>query len=361
MRASFERSELLRVVSAATKPVESRNTIPILSNILLSVAPSADGITPGTVSVKGTDLDIVITATGPATVDTAGAVTVDAKRLEDIVRKLPASALIAIELDGTQLNVKSGRSRYKLPTLPVSDFPDIGDAEFPTTFDADVAALFKPVSFAISSEETRYYLCGVYFHEVGKKLRAVATDGHRLAQHEVALPKGAKGLAGVIVPRKAVAMIPPGVVSVSMSPTRIQFATAGLTVTSKVIDGKYPDYERIIPKDNDKVARVNRADLSAAVDRVASVVSERGRAAKFAFADGAVELSVRAEAGDAADEITVTYNSEPIEIGFNSTYMRDNLAAFEGAEVDIEMNDPGSPALFRDGGPLLCLLMPMRI
>jgi DNA polymerase-3 subunit beta len=355
MRASFERSELLRILGPATKVVESRNTIPILANILLTTAED------GTVSVTGTDLDIRITATGKATVDAAGSVTVDAKRLEDIVRKLPAGAEIAAALDGNVLVVKSGRSRFKLPTLPASDFPDISAGTFDATFDVELSALLKPVQYSMSDESTRFYLCGVYMHTVDGKLRAVATNGHTLAQHDVALPEGADAMPGVIVPRKAVPLVPQGVVSVSVSANKIRLVADGVEVVSKLVDGTFPDYQRVIPAGNDNVATVDRAGLAAANDRVATVQSERGRAVKFAFAPGAVTLSARNEGNEASDELEADYEGEPIEIGFQSGYVRETLAAFGGVTVDIAMCDSGTPALIRDGGPLLCLIMPMRV
>ncbi|MGY6251518.1 DNA polymerase III subunit beta [Bosea thiooxidans] len=358
MRASFERSELLRLLGPATKPVEARNTIPVLANILLSVTPSADGITDGTVSITGTDLDIRITTTGAAKVAEPGAVTVDAKRFEDIVRKLPAGAEIAVSTEPNTLIVKAGRSRFKLPTLPVEDFPDITVGEFDATFTADVAALFKPVQYAMSDEQTRYYLCGVYFHVADGKLRAVATTGHVLAQHD---GPAAEHFAGIIVPRKVVPLVPPGEVTVSVSASKVRFAAPGIEVVSKVIDGTYPDYQRVIPRGNDKVARVDRAALAAANDRVATVVSERGRAVKLSFTAGAVVLSTRNEANEAQDELAAEYASAPIDIGFQTGYVASTLAAFSGETVEIAMNDPGSPAIFRDGGPLLAIIMPMRV
>lgn len=360
MRASIERSELLRVLGPVTKVVESRNTIPILANVLLTVA-NADG--PGTVSIKGTDMDIAITATGTATVDQPGTVTVDAKRLEDIVRKLPASALISVEAEGTTLTIKSGRSRFKLPTLPAEDFPDISVGAFVANFDVDLAALFKPVAFAISTEETRFYLNGIYLHAEDGNLRAVATDGHRLAQHDVALPETADAalFPGVIVPRKTVGLVPAGVVSVSISKTKIQFVTDTLTVTSKVVDGTFPDYRRVIPHGNDKVATVERTALYAAADRVDAVSGERGRSVKLSLADECLRLTARGESGEALDEIEVVYDCADIDIGFNAAYLRDVLGVFDTDNVTLKLNEPGSPALITAGGPLLCVLMPMRI
>lgn len=358
MRASFERSELLRLLGPVTKVVESRNTIPVLANVLLAVTLSDDGITDGAVSITGTDLDIRITATGAAKVAEAGAVTVDAKRLEDIVRKLTAGADIAVETETGFLVVRSGRSRFKLATLPASDFPDISTGTFDATFSADLAALFKPVSYSISSEATRYYLCGIYLHPADGKLRAVATNRHTLAQHEA---EGVGDFPGVIVPAKTVGLVPPGVVSVSVSATKVRFATAGLEVVSKVIDGTFPDYQRVIPRSNDKLARVDRALMAASADRVATIATDKSRCVKVSFMSGALQLSARSEQSEASDEIAAEYGSEPVDIGFNAGYVRDTLNALSGEQVEISLADSMTPALFRDGGNMLAIIMPMRV
>lgn len=350
MRASFERSELLRLLGLATKPVEARNTIPILGNILLNVYPD-------TASTTGTDLDIRVTATGPANVEEPGSVTVEAKRFEDIVRKLPAGA-VNLATEPGYLVVKSGRSRFKLATLPVEDFPNIDAGEYDATFTADLAALFKPVQYAMSDEETRYFLKGIYLHTAEGKLRAVATDGYRLAQHDGA---AVDEFPGVIVPRKTVGLVPPGEISVSVSATKIRFVSDALEVVSKVVDGTFPDYQCVIPRDNPKVATVDRAALFAAADRVSTISSERGRSVKLAFADGALALSVRSEEGTAEDELAVGYDAEPLEIGFNAAYLRDVLGTFGDESVTMRLNDAGSPAVIDAGGPLLAVLMPMRV
>ncbi|WP_100961005.1 DNA polymerase III subunit beta [Bosea sp. FBZP-16] len=358
MRASFERSELLRLLGPVTKVVEARNTIPVLGNVLLAVTPSADGITDGSVSVTGTDLDIRITNRGAAKVAEGGAVTVSASKLGDIVRKLPTGADVSISIEPNNLIVKSGRSRFKLPTLPAEDFPDITVGEFTTTFTTDLAALFKPVSFAISTEETRFYLNGIYLHAVDGKLRAVATDGHRLAQHDGA---AAESFPGVIVPRKVVGLVPPGEIDVSISSTKVRFVSDALEVVSKVIDATYPDYQRVIPRDNAKVASVDRAALFAAADRVSTISSERGRSVKLSFADGSLALSVKSDEGSAEDELAVGYDAEPLEIGFNASYLRDVLGTFGDESVLLRLNDASSPAVIDAGGPMLCALMPMRV
>lgn len=359
MRASFERAELARLLGPVSRVVESRNTIPILSNLLFSVQTGDAPGFGGSVSVRGTDLDVSITATGVGTVDEAGAVTVDAKRFEDIVKKLPAGATINVALEGDQLIIKSGRSRFRLPTLPVSDYPDISVGKFDATFEVDLATLFAPVAFAISREETRYYLNGIFLHQIGAELLAVATDGHRLAKHVMAAPDGCASMPNVIVPTKTVSLVPTGKIELSVSATKVRFSTDTLVVTSKVVDGTFPDYQRVIPAGNDKVARADREPLVGAVDRVSLMAT--GRGVKLSFAAGGVVLSARGEDGDASDEVAVEFDAEPLEIGFNSGYLRDVLAAFTGDQIEVRMNDAGSPGLITDGGALQCVLMPLRV
>ncbi|CAN7603540.1 DNA polymerase III subunit beta [Bosea sp. LjRoot237] len=358
MRASFERSELLRVLGPVTKVVEARNTIPVLGNVLLAVAPSPDGITDGTVSITGTDLDIRITNRGAAKVAEGGAVTVSASKLGDIVRKLPANADISVSVEPNNLIVKSGRSRFKLPTLPPEDFPDITVGKFDATFTTDLAALFAPVKFAISTEETRFCLNGIYLHVIDGKLRGVATDGHRLAQHDGA---AVDQFQGVIVPRKVIGLVPAGEIEVSVSATKVRFVSDALEVVSKVIDGTFPDYQRVIPRDNAKVATVDRAALFAAADRVSTISSERGRSVKLSLVAGALTLSAKSDEGSAEDELAVGYDAEPLEIGFNAAYLRDVLGTFSDPDVRLKLNDSGSPAVIEAGGALLCVLMPMRV
>lgn len=350
MRASFERSELLRVLGPVAKVIESRNTMPILANILI-VAKK------GAVSITGTDLDIRVTATGAAQVDETGAVTVEAKKFEDIVRKLPAGA-ISLATEENTLIVKAGRSRFKLSTLPVDEFPDNASSDYAATFTTDLAALFKPVQYAMSDEETRFFLKGVFLHTVDGHLRAVATDGHRLARHD---GPAAGEFAGVIVPRKLVPMVPPGNIEVSVSTRKIRLVADGLELVSGVIDGSFPDYQRVIPRDNPRVATIDRVALHAASDRVATISSERSRAVKFSFAAGSVALSARGEVGTAEDEIAIDYDSEPVDVGFNAAYVRDTLGAFTEERVTLRLSADGGPAVVDAGGSLLAVLMPLRV
>jgi DNA polymerase-3 subunit beta len=377
MRATVERSHLLRSLSHVHRVVERRNTIPILSNVLLR----ADG---GKLTLKATDLDLEVTETVAADVGQAGATTVPAHILHDIVRKLPDGAEVSLDTgDGSQLALKSGRSRFTLQSLPEADFPDLTTGEFPTRFQLAAATLKKLIDrtqFAISTEETRYYLNGIYLHvvTVDKKpmLRAVATDGHRLAQAQVEAPAGAEKMTGVIVPRKAVGEIQKlvetgeGEVGIEISDTkvRVTIPAAGgngdIVLTSKLIDGTFPDYVRVIPQGNEKILKVDRGEFADAVDRVSTISSERGRAVKLALADGKMTLSVNnPDSGSATEELGVDYGSDEIEIGFNSRYLLDVAGQLETGSAEFRFADPGSPTLILDNGAsdALYVLMPMRV
>jgi len=371
MRATVERSHLLKSLNHVHRVVERRNTIPILSNVLVK----ADG---GKLTLKATDLDLEITETVPAEIGQAGATTVPAHILYDIVRKLPDGAEVSLDTgDGSQLTVKAGRSRFALQVLPEADFPDLTAGDFPTRFHlkaSDLRKLIDRTQFAISTEETRYYLNGIYLHVVSvdeaPMLRAVATDGHRLAQAQLAAPDGTSGMAGVIVPRKTVGEIqklvddPETEVEVELSDTKIRVTFGTVVLTSKLIDGTFPDYVRVIPQGNDKVLKVDKAEFAGAVDRVSTVSSERGRAVKIALSEGRMVLSVNnPDSGSATEEVGVDYASDALEIGFNSKYLLDVTSQLETETAEFRFADPGSPTLIQDDASrdALYVLMPMRV
>jgi DNA polymerase-3 subunit beta len=354
MRLTISKAELARVVGAVGKVVESRTTIPILSNVLLD----ADG---ERLQVTGTDLDIQATARAVATVHEAGSITVSAKLLSDIARKV-GNDTIELSLEGDKLEVKSGRSKFGLNVLPASDFPDLKGGKFDAHFDVDIAALFAPTTFAISTEETRYYLNGVFLHTQDGNLRAVATDGHRLSRHQVAYT-GEDAFKGVIMPRKTVGLLPKGVVSVSVSDTKIRIEAGDFVITSKLIDGTFPDYERVIPKANENLVTVDRDAFMKAADRVATVSSERGKAVKLSIAPGSVGFTVNNADAAASDEIEAEYSGEPIEIGFNAAYLRDMFGVLPAGPVVVALADAGSPGVFTSAGfeGLVLVGMPMRV
>lgn len=372
MRATLERAALLKALAHVHRVVERRNTIPILANVLIRAGDSG-------LKLQATDLDLEIVETVAAEVAQNGATTVPAHTLYDIVRKLPDGSQVQLELGGErgQLTIRAGRSRFTLQTLPDSDFPDLAAGELPTRFEiaaADLRRLIDKTQFAISNEETRYYLNGIYLHVADSggqpALRAVATDGHRLARVEMPAPAGAKGMPGVIVPRKTVAEIQrlvenlDGEVSVELSATKIRVTYGAAVLTSKLIDGAFPDYNRVIPTGNDKRLTVDRAEFASAVDRVSTISSERGRAVKLSLADRRLVLTVtNPDSGNATEEIEVDYEADPLDIGFNSRYLLDIAGQLEGDTALIRLADPGSPTLVqdRDDAPALYVLMPMRV
>jgi DNA polymerase-3 subunit beta len=372
MKVTVERSELLKSLGHVHRVVERRNTIPILANVLLHGDRSK-------LSLKATDLDIEVTDTIAAEVAPGGSTTVPAHMFFDIVRKLPEGAQIILESSGDRaaLAIRAGRSRFTLQTLPESDFPDLAAGEMSHRFTlkaAELKRLIDKTQFAISTEETRYYLNGIYLHAAStakaQTLRAVATDGHRLAQMELELPKGAAGMPGIIVPRKTVGEVhrliedPEAEVAMEMSPGKIRFTIGQTVLTSKLIDGTFPDYARVIPVNNDKELVVDKKEFEAAVDRVSTVSSERGRAVKLSINAGRLLLSVtNPDSGSANEELEVEYAADPIDIGFNSRYLLDIAAQIESEAAVLKLADPGSPTLIQDKDQRgsLYVLMPMRV
>ncbi len=365
MKFTIERAKLAHLLTNVGRVVEQRNTIPILSHVMLSATPTTPATDGGNLAVQGTDLDIVATAGTEAEVAAPGAVCVEAKLLSDIVKKAGATE-IAFSLEGDKLIVKSGRSRFSLSTLPATDFPNLDGGNFDVGFDIDLASLFAPVSFAMSTEETRFYLNGVYLHNIDGRIVAVATDGHRLARH---IGPVAPLFEGVIVPRKVVGVLPKGSAHVSLSTTKIRIVSDDMTLTSKLIDGTFPDYQRVIPTGNDKIATFDASAMRSAVDRVSTVASVNGRGVKLAFSsgeggEGAVELSVAdANHGTATDEVAAAYGADALAIGFNSKYLVELVGQFPPGDVKLAMRDEGSPSVFTsDGAPdLLAVLMPCRV
>ena len=372
MKVTVERAELLKSLGHVHRVVERRNTIPILANVLVRAEKSA-------LSLKATDLDLEVIESIAAEVSPAGSTTVPAHMFYEIVRKLPEGSQVVLESssDRAVLAIRAGRSRFTLQTLPESDFPDLaaGDMTHKFTLAAsDLKRLIDKTQFAISTEETRYYLNGIYLHVAGaaksQTLRAVATDGHRLAQTDLPVPAGAAGMPGVIVPRKTVTEVQRLIednaaeVAIEMSSAKIRFSIGDVVLTSKLIDGTFPDYARVIPSGNDKELVVDKKDFEAAVDRVSTVSSERGRAVKLSLSGGKLILSVtNPDSGSATEEIEVEYDSDPIDIGFNSRYLLDIAAQLDGEVAVLRLADPGSPTLIedKDAKGSLYVLMPMRV
>ncbi|WP_419807613.1 DNA polymerase III subunit beta [Sphingomonas sp.] len=371
MKATIERATLLKGLSHVQSVVERRNTIPILSNVLLEATAE------GALRLMATDLDLQINEQVAAAVDQPGAITVSAHTLFDIARKLPEGAQVSLSAAEGRMTIVAGRARFSLSTLPRDDFPVIAEGELPTRFELPAETLKQIVDktrFAISTEETRYYLNGIFLHSSedggGPVLKAAATDGHRLARVTVPLPEGAAGMPDVIVPRKCVAELRKlldevdGSVGVSLSASKIRFDLGQAILTSKLIDGTFPDYSRVIPTGNDKILKIDPSSFMEGVDRVSTIAAEKTKAVKMALDRDKITLSVTSpENGTAAEEVPGEYAAQGFEIGFNSRYLMDILGQIDGDMVEVHLADAAAPTLIRenDKAAALYVLMPMRV
>lgn len=371
MKLTIERAPLLKALDAARRISEARSTIPILSNILLATDN-------GKLRIEATDLDIEMRISIDADIDATGALTVSSATLHDLVRKLADKSVVTLEQDDAVMHLRSGRTRARLSTLPSVDWPSaIAPDEWAATFflpAGKLASMLSKTAFAISNEETRYYLNGTFMHFIAVEgrllLRMVTTDGHRLARIEMEAPAGAETMPGIIIPKKAGAEIEKlsigfkGDAILSVSQGRLRVELGDIALSTKLIDGTFPDYNRVIPQWGSKVATLERTVFASAADRVSTVASERGRAVKLSFGNEQLTLSVTdANVGEARDELDAIYDADPMEIGFNSRYLADALSVVEGDTVCICLADPGSPALLKSATQedLLIVLMPMRV
>jgi DNA polymerase III subunit beta len=374
MKFKVDRATLLKALAHVQSVVERRNTIPILANVMIAVRD-------GKLTLTATDMEIAIVEDVAADSSRNGACTAPAATLYEIVRKLPDGALVELDCPGgdAPLALRAGRYATSLVVLPTDDFPSMTAGTLPHKFALPaqtLRSLIDRTRFAISTEETRYYLNGIYIHQTeadgAKVLRAVATDGHRLARVEEPLPEGAGAMPGVIVPRKTVAELrklldeTTGEIEIALSDTRIQFRVGTVTLTSKLIDGTFPEYERVIPRDNDKVLRVGRQDFAEAVARVAAISSERSRPVKLSLARDLLVLSASSpEQGTASEELDgerVKYEAGPLEIGFQARYLNDITDQISNI-VEFRFSDGAAPTVVLDSADAsaLYVLMPMRV
>ena len=372
MKLTIERAAFLKALSHVQSVVERRTTIPILSNVLLRAEA-------GRLALSATDMDLEIAERVPSQIEREGRTTAPAHTLYDIVRKLREGAQIEIDAGGERnaMVLPSGRSTFTLACLPPEDFPLMAAGELPHDFSlsaTELRTLIDRTRFAISTEETRYYLNGIYLHATKADevpvIRAVATDGHRLARMEMVLPEGAAAMPGVIIPRKTVLELRKLAeesyeeIQVGLSETKIRVTIGEAALTSKLIDGTFPDYDRVIPSNNDKILEVNRKDFAEAVDRVSTISTEKSRAVKLALESGSLVISATSpENGTAVEELEVRYSAGPLEIGFNSRYLLDIAEQIEGEGAQFVMSDAGSPTIVRDSADAsaLYVLMPMRV
>jgi DNA polymerase-3 subunit beta len=372
MKLTIERSALLTSLQHVQSVVERRNTIPILSNVKLSAEGTELGLT-------ATDMDIWVYDKTPAEVGASGSITASAHMLFDIVRKLSNDSKVELELGNAsgQLSLRSGQTLFSLASLPVEDFPAVSEGDWGCEFQMPAAAICELIDrarFAMSTEETRYYLNGIFLHPISeakdRALRAVATDGHRLARVDVDLPPGTEAMPSVIVPRKAVVELRKlleavdGDVTVSLSDTKARFAADSVILTTKLIDGTFPDYQRVIPDGNKKVLRVARQVFSEAVDRVSTVSKDKTRAIKLSLEKNKLLLTAHTpDQGSASEELVVEYDAEDLEIGFNARYLLEMTEQIRGEHIAFKLGDGASPAVVGDGKDLrtIYVLMPMRV
>jgi DNA polymerase III subunit beta len=371
MKATIERATLLKSLGHVQSVVERRNTIPILSNVLIEASEN------GAIKLTATDLDLQIVETIAGDVEVAGSTTVSAHTLFEIARKMADGSQIQLHAADGRMAVNAGRARFSLGTLPREDFPMIAEGELPTSFELPATSLIQIIDktrFAISTEETRYYLNGIFLHvtdDNGPLLRAAATDGHRLARVTLPRPTGADGMPDIIIPRKCVAEIRKLLdesgdnnIQIDLSASKIRFTFDNAILTSKLIDGTFPDYTRVIPTANDKLLKIDPKSFAEGVDRVATIATEKTRAVKMALDKDKITLSVTSpENGTAAEEVPGDYKSDGFEIGFNARYLLDILGEIKGDSVELHLADASAPTLIRenDKSPALYVLMPMRV
>ena len=366
MKFSIVKSDLLRPLSHIYSIVEKRNTIPILSNTVIEALD-------GHIAFTATDMEIDIVEKIQSNIISNGKLTVSAHTLYDIVRKLPDGSEIIVSANENNLILSCGKSEFMLPTLPFDDYPIMTDISGGKSFSissVDLQNLIDNTRFAISLEETRYYLNGIFLHQNDNLLRAVATDGHRLAQAEINLPTGAEGMPSIIIPRKTVGELrkllddTEADIPITVSSNKIKFSINNCTLTSKLIDGSFPDYQRVIPKGNTKNLVIPTKDFKEAVDRVSTISIEKSRAVKLSLSKNNLILKVNShDSGNASEEMEVSFEDDSMEIGFNSKYLLDIALQIQGKEIQFSLSDSSSPALITDPEQegIIFVLMPMRV
>ena len=365
--ATIDKSILLKSIAKLQSVVEKRNTIPILANVKLEASENS-------LTLTVTDMDLVVTEEIEANISIAGALTIPALTLYDIVRKLPEGAQVNLESEpsSSRLFVTAGSSKFTLSYLPVEDFPIMSEGDLTHSFtlkSKEFTRLIEKSRFAMSNEETRYYLNGVYLHLIGNKLKAVATDGHRLASIEIDAPEGSAEMPGIIIPRKAVNEVGKLLedqeeVKISLSDTKIKFNSGKIQLLSKVVDGTFPDYQRVIPDNNTKSMKVSNDDFKEAIDRVSTISSDKTKAVKVLLSKEVVTITSQGVEGTSGKEdIQAEYDGDNIEVGFNSRYMVEMLSLIESDMVNFSFDEPNSPAIVTDASDTgaLYIIMPMRV
>jgi DNA polymerase-3 subunit beta len=364
MKFTSERERILEPLQAVIGVVERRQTMPILANVLLSAKN-------GRLAITATDLEVELVAGGEVTVQTAGDITVPGRKFLDIVRALPDKSVVTFSVDGEKVTVKAGKSRFTLTTLPAADFPSVEEINAQLNFEVEQSALKRLVEkthFSMAQQDVRYYLNGMLLESDGKMLRTVATDGHRLALCEMELVTKS-GSQQVIVPRKGVLELQrligsEGNVSVQVGSNHIRVSIGDIRFTSKLIDGRFPEYGRVIPAAPPRLVRADREALRRALQRTSILANEKYRGIRLALKANLIQLTAHnPEQEEAEEDVEVSYDGEEFEVGFNVNYLLDALAAIDGAEVELGITDANSSCLVRapGGGPARYVVMPMRL
>ncbi len=365
MKLRAARDVLLKPLQAIIGVVERRQTMPILSNVLLV---ARDGM----LSVTATDLEVELVAQTELEVETGGEITVSGRKLLDICRALPDGAEIEITASGEKLNVRSGRSKFTLATLPATEFPTIEDIKAGQTIQLPQKVLMRLIEkthFSMAQQDVRYYLNGMLLETGGKHVRAVATDGHRLALCQAELDGASLDEQQVIVPRKGVLelqrlMSGEGTLDVELGANHVRIQLDGIRFTSKLIDGRFPEYDRVIPKESSNELSADRDTLRSALQRTAILSNEKYRGIRLIIRDSGVVLQAHnPEQEEAEEELEVSYSGDDIEIGFNVNYLLDALGAVDGETVTLSVQDSNSSCLIRDPASEDCkfVVMPMRL
>jgi DNA polymerase-3 subunit beta len=365
MKLIGEREQILGPLQAVIGVVERRQTMPILANVLLAAKN-------GRLSVTATDLEVELVAGADVTVQQAGEITVPGRKLLDIVRALPDKVVVNLNLDGDRMIVKAGKSRFVLTTLPASDFPTVEEINPQQTFELEQVALRKLLDkthFSMAQQDVRYYLNGMLLETDGKMLRTVATDGHRLALCEMELGTARTGTHQVIVPRKGVLelqrlMGEEGTVGVQVGTNHVRVQLGDIRFTSKLIDGRFPEYGRVIPAKPTRTVKADRDALRRALQRTSILSNEKYRGIRLALKTNVLTITAHnPEQEEAEEEIEVSYDGEEMEVGFNVNYLLDALGAVDGAEVEVGLTDSNSSCLVRapGGGNAKYVVMPMRL
>ncbi|MFT5703439.1 MAG: DNA polymerase-3 subunit beta [Rickettsiales bacterium] len=368
MQFQISKSAIVKALSNVNGAVERRNTIPVLLNVKIEAKD-------GRLNLTATDMDIVIISSAEALISREGSTTVPAQLFYDIIKKIPDNADINAELnDDNSIKISYGRSKFSLPCLDPSEFPVLSEGEMTVSFNIKSSELIKIIDktrFAIPSDETRYYLNGLFIHGIavdgGIELRAVATDGHRLALASSTKSSLTSEVAGVIVPKKTISEIRKIIegdkeVQVSFSKAKIRISSGSSVIISKLIDGEFPEYDRVIPKGNDQLAKIDRKELFNAMDRVSTIAVDKNKSIKFILENGKISLQIKGgDNGNASEEIEAEFSGEIIETGFNSRYFLEIIGQINKDKLNIYFKDGMSPALIKNSEEELYVIMPIRV